>query len=115
LFNKRCLNTIIIIIIKLFSDVIHMKFGIEKCATALRGKPTICGDLEVSEDTVISAMNVYDSYKYLGLFELDQFNEKHIIIAKYCKRIWTLLKSALNGRNLISTINMYAHVILLEY
>ena len=99
--------------VKLFSDAIHMKFGIDKCATAslTRGRLTVCDDLDVSEDTVIPALNVYDSYKYLGVFELDQFKEKHmkkIIIATYRKRIRTLLKSALNGQNLISAINKWA-------
>ena len=42
-------------------------------------------------------------------YEFDQFKKKcmkEIIIATYCKRIWTLL--TLNGQNLISTINMWA-------
>jgi len=35
----------------LFSDAIHIKFAIEKCATAslARGKLAICDDLEVSK------------------------------------------------------------------
>jgi len=58
-------------------------------------------------------MNAPDSYKYLGVFELDQLKErlmKDIIIAKYriTKRVCKLLKSALNGQNIISAINMWA-------
>ena len=99
--------------VKLFSDAIHMKFGIDKCATAslTRGKLSVCDDLAVSEDTVIPALNSFDSYKYLGVFELDQFKEKRmkeIIVSSYRRRIRKLLKSALNGQNLILAINMWA-------
>ena len=65
----------------------------------------------MSEDTVIPALNSLDSYKYLGVFELDQFKEKHmkeIIVSSYSKRIRKLLKSALNGQNLILAIKMWA-------
>ena len=96
--------------VKLFSDAIHMRFGIEKCATASisRGKLVVSDDLVVTEDTVISAMNAPDSYKYLGVFELDQLKErlKDIIIAKCRRKVCKLLKSALNGQNIISAINM---------
>jgi len=99
--------------VKLFSDAIHMRFGIEKCATASisRGKLVVSDDLAVTEDTVIPAMNAPDSYKYLGVFELDQLKErlmKDIIIAKYRRRVRKLLKSALNGQNIIAAINMWA-------
>ena len=65
-------------------------------------------DLVATEDTVISAMNAPDSYKYLGVFELDQLKErlKDIIIAKCRRKVCKLLKSALNGQNIISAINM---------
>ena len=99
--------------VQLFSNSIHMKFGIDKCATAsvTRGKLTTCDGLIVSEDTVIPALNAHNSYKYLGVFELDQLKDKfmkEIIIATYRKRVRRLLKSALNGRNLILAINMWA-------
>jgi len=71
-----------------------MKFGIDKCATAslTTGRLSVCDNLVVSEDTVIPALNDFDSYRYLGMFELDQCKEKHmkdIIICAYCKRICT--------------------------
>ena len=56
------------------------------------------------------ALNSFDTYKYLGVFELDQFKEKrmHEIVLSYRRRIHKLLKSALNGHNLILAINMWA-------
>ena len=55
--------------VKLFGDAIHMRFGIQKCATAsiLTGKLVVSDDLVATEDTVIPTMNASDSYKYLGL------------------------------------------------
>ena len=49
--------------------------------------------------------------KYVGLFENDQFKEslvKEIIVSSYKERIKKLLRSALNARNLILGINMWA-------
>ena len=56
-------------------------------------------------------MGDFETYKYLGVFELDQIKEKHmkeIITSTYSKRIRTLLNSALNGQNLTLAINMWA-------
>ena len=51
--------------VKLFTDAIHIWFGIGKSATASnsRGKLVVSDDLVVTEDTAISAMNAPDSYK----------------------------------------------------
>ena len=86
--------------VKLFSKFIHMSFGIDKCAIAsfVKGKLTGCENLAVTADTIIPALNTYDSYKYLGVFENDQFKEslvKEIIVSSYKKRIKKLLTSAL--------------------
>ena len=64
--------------VTLLSDAIHMWSGIEKCATASisRGKLVVSDDLVATEDTVISALNTPGSYKYLGVFELDQLKER---------------------------------------
>ena len=67
--------------------------------------------LVVTEDTIISALNAPDSYKYLGIFKLDQLKErsiKDIIIAKHHRKVCKLLNSALNVQNIISAINMWA-------
>jgi len=89
-----------------------MNFGIDKCATTyiIRGKLTSCEDIAVSVDTIIPSLDTYNLYKYLGVFENDKFKEslvKEIVILSYIKRIKKLLKSSLNGCNLISAINNY--------
>jgi len=105
LFAKtRCELESLVKTVKLFSDAIHMKFGIDKCVTAslTRGKLSVSDAIIVSEDTVIPALGDTGSHEYLGVFELDQSKEKRmkeIIISMYHKR-----KSALNG---LSTCGLY--------
>ena len=88
-----------------FSISIHMNFGIDKCATAslVKGKLTSSEELVVTADTIILALDNYDSYKYLGVFENDKYKEplvKEITVSTYKKRIKKLLKSSLNFRNI---------------
>jgi len=58
-------------VVKLFSSSICMTFGLNKCATAsvVRGKLVESNDVNLDVDVTISALDVLDSYKYLGLFE----------------------------------------------
>ena len=65
-------------------------------ASLTRGNLTVCND--VSEDTVILGLNVYDSYKYLGVFELEK---KVCETIHHCRILQTLLKSALKLVNKI--------------
>ena len=93
-----------------FSKSIHMNFGIDKYATAslVKGKLTSCEELFITADTIIPALNTYNSCKYLGVFENDRFKEKEIIVISYKKRIKKLLKLSLNAQNLVLAINMWA-------
>ena len=52
-----------------------------------------------------------EGYKYLGLFERDdicQENVKEKFQKEYYKRVRTVLKSKLNGRNVINAIDICA-------
>ena len=52
-----------------------------------------------------------EGYKYLGLFERDdicQENMKEKFQKEYYKRVRTVLKSKLNGRNVINAIDIWA-------
>ena len=52
-----------------------------------------------------------EGYKYLGIFERDdicQENMKEKIQKEYYKRVRTVLKSTLNGRNVINVIDIWA-------
>ena len=51
-----------------------------------------------------------EGYKYLGLFERDdicQENMKEKFQKEYYKRVRTVLKSKLNGRNVINAIDIW--------
>ena len=69
---ESLLNTV-----TLFSDSICMSFGIKKCASAsvIRGKLAESTNVTLSEEVVIPAFGVLDSYKYLGLLEHDTIKD----------------------------------------
>ena len=61
----------------------------------------------MSEDVVISALGILDSYKYLGLLERDTIKDsqiKSMITAMYKQRARKVLKSSLNGKNVITAV-----------
>jgi len=100
-------------VVKLFSDSICMTFGLNKCATAsvVRGKFVESNDVTLDSDVMIPALDVLDFYKYLGLFENEVIKDskiKSVITSNYKKKIRKVLKSALNGRNVIIAINTWA-------
>ena len=58
-----------------------------------------------------------ESYKYLGILEADQFLEEKMklnVSKEYIRRIRKVLKSKLNGGNLVHGVNTWA-VPLLRY
>ena len=58
----------------------------------------------------IQALDVLDSYKYLGMFENEVIKDskiKSIATSVYKKRVRKILRSALNGRNVIMAINTW--------
>jgi len=100
-------------VVKLFSSSICMTFGLNKCATAsvVRGKLVESNDVSLDVDVTIPALDVLDSYKYLGLFENEVIKDskiKLLVTSNYKKRVRKILKSALNGRNVIIAINTWA-------
>ena len=100
-------------VVQIFSNSICMSFGINKCATAsvVRGKLIESSNVDLPNDVTIQALNVLDSYKYLGVFENNVVKDskvKSLILTNYKKRVRKILKSALNGRNIIIAINTWA-------
>jgi hypothetical protein len=101
-----------------FSNDIGMSFGIDKCKTQ-----SICrGHYEnleciTKEGEIIKNLNKGEFYKYLGINQSNHIQhsiikenlEKHVYL-----RIKSILKSKLNGNNLIKAVNTYA-VPLLTY
>jgi len=84
--------------------------GIEKCGTVMlkHGRRVENQGISV-DDHVIE--DIHRPYKYLGILEegvIDSDNMKKTIVSEYRRRLRSLLKSHLNGANLVKAINMWA-------
>ena len=73
--------------------------------------------IELSDGKVIKSLQESESYKYLGLLETERFlgeKMKLKVSKKYFGRFKKVLKSKLNGVNLVQGVNTWA-VSLLRY
>ena len=87
-----------------------MVFGIEKCALLVmeKGKIVKSVDIELPYGKVIKLLQEGESYKYLGILEIDKFLEEKIklnVSKEYIRRLRKVLKSKLNGENLVRGVN----------
>ena len=100
--------------VRVFSEDIGMEFGIEKCAMLVmeKGKIVKSVGIELPDGKVIKSLQEGESYKYLGILEADKFLEERM--KEYIRRLRKVLKSKLNGGNLIHGVNAWA-VSLLRY
>ena len=103
----------------IFSEDIRMDFGIEKCAMFVMEKGKIVKSviIELPDGNVIKSLQEGESYKYLGILEADKFLEEKMklnVLKEYIRRIRKVLKSKLNGGNLVHGFNTWA-VSLLRY
>ena len=60
---------------------------------------------------VIKSLQEGESYKYLGILEADKFLEEKIklnVSKEYIRRLRKVLKSKLNGENLVGGVNTWA-------
>ena len=92
--------------VRIFSNDIGMKFGIEKCAVLVikRGTLAQTESITLPDDITIRAMEENEGYKYLGVLEAsdmlhDQMKDK--ILKEYLRRVKKVARSKLNGGNLI--------------
>ena len=104
---------------RVFSEDIGMEFGIGKCATLVMEKEKIVKSvgIELPDGKVITSLQEGESYKYLGIFEADKFSEEKMklnVSKEYIRRLTKVLKSELNGGNLVCGVNPWA-VSLLRY
>ena len=98
--------------VRIFSDDIEMKFGLDKCKTVFlkRGKITNACSIEMPNGDCMSQIEDV-GYKYLGMLqgegirtaEMKEFLEK-----EYIRRVRKLCKSKLYASNIISGINQWA-------
>ena len=106
-------------IVCVFSEDIGMECGIEKCPMLVteKGKIMKSVGIELPDGKVIKSLEEGESYKYLGILEADKFLEEKMklnVSKEYVRRIRKILKSKLNGGNLVRGVNTWA-VSLLRY
>ena len=105
--------------VRVFSEDIGMEFNIEKCVMLVmeKGKIVKSVGIELPDGKVTKSLQEGESYKYLGILEADKFLEKKMklnVSKEYVRRIRKVLKSKLNGGNLVHGVNTWV-VSLLRY
>ena len=106
-------------IVCVFSEDTGMELGIEKCSMLVMEKWKIAKsvDIELPDVKVIKSLQEGESYKYLEILEGDKFLEEKMklnVSKEYIWRLRTILKSKVNGGNLVPRVNTWA-VSLLRY
>ena len=96
-----------------FSEDVGMEFGIEKCAMLVmkKGKIVKSVGIELPNGKVIKSLQEGECCKYLGILEADKVLEEIMelnILKKYIRRLRKVLKSKLNGGNLVCGVNTWA-------
>ena len=82
-----------------------------------KGKIVTSVGIELPDDKVINSLQESESYKYLGILEADQFLEEKMnlnVSKEDIRRLRKVLKSKLNGGNLVRGVNTWT-VSLLRY
>ena len=102
----------------LLGEDIGMEFCVEKCAMLVmeKGKIVKSVGIELPDGKVIKSLQEGESYKYLGILEVDKILEKMKlnVLKEYIRRLRKVLKSKLNGRNIVHGVNTWA-VSLIRY
>ena len=101
--------------VRVFSEDIGMEFDIEKCAMLVmeKGKIVKLVGIELPDGKVIKSLQEGKNYKYLGILDAEKFLEEEMK-KEYIRRLRKVLKSKLNGGNLVRGVNTWA-VTLLRY
>ena len=105
--------------VRVFSEDVGIDFGIGKSAmlVMMKGKIVNSVVLEFPGGKVIKSLQEGESYKYLRILEADKFLEEKMklnVSKKYIRRLRKVLKSKLNGGNLVRGVNTWT-VSLLRY
>jgi hypothetical protein len=96
--------------VRIFSEDIGMKFGLDKCARLIinRGKVQHTEGIELPEGRI---EDLKQGYKYLGILQIheaEQLKVKARVKKELYKRTRKVLESNLNGRNKMTAINTFA-------
>ena len=94
-----------------------MKFSIEKCSMLVmkRGKKVKSDGIKLPDNTVMKALGDGEGYKYLGILQADDLQKKEMkikVLNEYKRRVRKIVKTKLNGRNIVKGINTWAIPVL---
>ena len=110
--DERGLESLIQTVRSISTDI-GMKFGLEKCAMLVmkKGEVSKSDGIKLPDDKVIRSIHEESGYKYLGVLQLnkvmcDAMKEK--VGTEYKGRVKKVLKSELNGGNMMAAINTWA-------
>ena len=92
-----------------------MEFGIEKYAISVmeKGKIMKSVGIEYPDGKVIKSLQEGESYKYLGILGADKFLEEKMKLNVLKEYIWKkreVLKSKLNGGNLVRGVKIFSSI-----
>ena len=102
--------------VRIFSDDVGMVFGLDKCAVLVlkRGKMVRTEGIELPDGKRMREVNL-DGYKYLGVLQLDSIMNREMKVkvkneykSQKFRRVKKLLRSQLNGGNVIGGMNAWA-------
>ena len=116
--NMKQLDTLINTV-RIFSNDIGMKFGLQKCGVLImkKGKYGSINVVKMPDNEEIKEIDKDRGYKYLGVLEADKIKDKEMkekIQKEYFRRVRRILKSKLNSGNTILATNSRA-VSLIRY
>ena len=77
-----------------------------------KGKIVKSVGIELPDGKVIKSLQEGESCKYLGILEADKFLEERMklnVLKEYIRRLRKVLKSKLNGGNLVHGVNAWAY------
>ena len=109
--NEKQIDTFVNTV-RVFSNDIRMEFGISKCAILVmkRGKMVKCDGIVMPGNEIMKGLEEA-GYKYLGILEIDNVKHEEMkenLKREYIRRVRKILKSKLNGGNIIQAINARA-------
>ena len=94
-----------------FSEDIGMEFGLKKCGVVIlkKGKLVKFDGIHLPNQEIMKEVDE-NGYTYLGILKFDEIKEhksKIKVTAEYQRGLKLVLKSKLNGKNKIQTINTW--------
>lgn len=92
-----------------FSNNIIMNFGLDECKTIiLKGKLTLSEDITLSNEDTIKVLDIWDQYKYLGMFKSIEKDRKEVrkkYQEKFFNHVTKIFQMSLNSNTTIQATN----------